>query len=136
MQDRIARMEMFFLQHATGKAVEKLSPSAIRTISGCGDGDFMKLIDLAGDTESNSSTDVKTLELEVGLDLSKEDEGDRRNSDANTSSLHIECEIENVILEHASSREPLSSDNIMQVLGLAQSSPDLLQTRYDRPIFP
>ena len=34
LQDRIARMEMIFLQHASGVATEQLSPSTMRSISG------------------------------------------------------------------------------------------------------
>eukprot|EP01038_Epipyxis_sp_PR26KG_P006440 gene6440-8861_t len=43
LQDRLARMEMIFLQQATGLATERLSSSVIRSISGHGHGNISNL---------------------------------------------------------------------------------------------
>ena len=139
-------MEMLFLQHATGKAVGKLSPSAMRTISGCGEGkDFMQKIDLLREREieagSNQSlADLRNIDKEMAeVAETSSFDGDENaaysnNSDVNSNggceTLHIDCEIDNAILEHATSKEILSSDNIIQVLDLARGSPELLQSRF------
>lgn len=63
LKDRLGQMEMFFLQHATGVASTKLTPTALRTLSGAGSNaqDLMKLREETDESEDQIS-DPENLE--------------------------------------------------------------------------
>ena len=64
LQDRIARMEMFFLQHATGLAPEPMNESTLRSISGArstGDLDSESFLEAARRRRANSDFDTDLI---------------------------------------------------------------------------
>mmetsp|Transcript_25539 Transcript_25539/g.37720 ORF Transcript_25539/g.37720 Transcript_25539/m.37720 type:complete len:1330 (-) Transcript_25539:240-4229(-) len=70
LRDRIAQMEMFFMQHATGVASTKLTPTAMRSLSG-GSGtnlkDMLQAIEERDESEEGSREETEEQEYDGGI---------------------------------------------------------------------
>eukprot|EP00604_Paraphysomonas_vestita_P000429 CAMPEP_0174825858 /NCGR_PEP_ID=MMETSP1107-20130205/43186_1 /TAXON_ID=36770 /ORGANISM="Paraphysomonas vestita, Strain GFlagA" /LENGTH=217 /DNA_ID=CAMNT_0016057905 /DNA_START=539 /DNA_END=1192 /DNA_ORIENTATION=- len=62
LKNRLGQMEMFFLQHATGVASTKLTPTALRSLSGGGSKSNIKELLLAHQDENDDQIDHENIE--------------------------------------------------------------------------
>ena len=102
LQDKVAQLEMFFLQHATGKATDNLSKSKLRSLSGGDDPGFS-----APEEESESLRRIR-----AGSDLQHEDNTLEASVEV-TSAFHA------AVAERNRSKGKLSEKQILEVLDLA-----------------
>lgn len=107
LQDKLSRMEMLFLQQATGVAAEELPPNALRTLSGINNSLSYQLASEL--TEEHISLYSATKGAEGGHPKKLDDEEIQRQN-----------VIENVIEAQVSSGEVLSADQVKRVLSLTR----------------
>lgn len=122
LQSRISRMEMLFLQHATGVASNKLSNSALKTLNGeesAAMGDI-KLEVVSSDTESMGGSMEVRSNSELPISVSKH--GSRSKSRSALKSVTTADAIFDEMVDGESPPLPLSAEEVMHVLALTKDS--------------
>eukprot|EP01034_Spumella_vulgaris_P023918 gene23918-30197_t len=116
LQDRLSRMEMLFLQQATGVASEKLSSNVLRSLSGINNSLSHQL--------ANELTDEHSALYEP-----KEGSKNEGTAAINDEDIVRQNIIEDAIQAHVSSGDAMSPDEVVRVLRLTRESGEGMSAR-------